>query len=97
MKKLLLASMLMVGINSYATMPEQPRSLTFEEQAMIQGFYDKLGARYAELGMHAEVADALQEVADENRAEFEAVRDLLGATLEDGTPAFIVNVAFALQ
>lgn len=74
-----------------------PRVLTVEEQELCQRFYDKLSACYAQLETHSKIAHALQEVADENRADFEKVRDLVGATLEDGTPVFPLNISVLLQ
>jgi len=84
---------------------EQRTSLTSEEREVCQKFYGKLSDCYAEMmtnrpeiaAAFQEVAGAFQKVADENRADFEMVRDLTGACLENGTPALPVNIPMAIQ
>lgn len=80
-----------------AEQQEVRSQLSEEQEAACQRIMDQLRARYAELNIHADIENALQEVANNNRADFEVAERAFGVQLEDGTWVWPIESRFIVK
>lgn len=71
--------------------------ITADEEAACRRILDRLQERYTEINLHEEIVAALQKVADENRADFDTAKHILGVQLEDGSWVFPIDTRFVVR
>lgn len=106
MKKILMIALVLLICDSFASPAKKKKSSTQKkmeqlqptaaEEAAIDRIYQKLAQRYQDLNVHELITEAFQEVADENREDFEIALKFSGVedSMNPGTMVLPVGPIF---